>query len=109
MKVQYSAQAKSDLWGIHDYIAFSLNEPQIARRLVNRILDAVDDLAQSPYRRRFEPEPWYSLGMRRINVGNYAVLFIPEESTGTVKIIRILYGRMDLERVLKDTEFEDEQ
>jgi len=69
----------------------------------------VDALEQSPNRRRFEPEPWHSMGMRRINVGNYAVLFIPEESTGLVKIVRILYGRMDLERVLEETDFEDEQ
>ena len=107
--VKYSEQAKTDLWDIHDYIAFSLKEPRIAERLVNRILDAVDDLEQSPNRRRFEPEPWGSMGMRRINVGNYAVLFIPEESTGLVKIVRILYGRMDLERALEETECEGNQ
>jgi len=105
--VSYSAQAKVDLWSIHNYIALSLMEPVIAERLVNRIMDAVDGLEHSPNRRRFEPEPWFSLGMRRINIGNYAVLFIPEEKTGVVKIVRILYGRMDLERALEETALED--
>jgi toxin ParE1/3/4 len=108
--IQYSAQAKSDLWTIRDYIAISLKEPQIADKLIHRILDAVDLLAYSPFRRRFDKEPWQSLGMRRLNVGNYAVFFIPEEETGIVKIIRIAYGRMDLERVLEETgELEEEK
>ena len=38
--------------------------------------------------------------MRRINAENYAILFIVEESTGLIRIVRILYGRMDLESVL---------
>jgi len=47
-----------------------------------RNFSGVDTLAQSPYRKRFEPEPWFSLGMRHINVGSYAILFIPEEFKG---------------------------
>ena len=105
--VKYSAQAKADLWSTYNYIALSLQEPLFAERLVNRIMDAIDGLEQSPKRMRFQSEPWFSLGMRRINVGNYAVLFIPVEATGLVKIIRILYGRMDLERALEETDFED--
>jgi toxin ParE1/3/4 len=105
-KVQYSAQAKDDLWGIHDYIAHNLKEPVVAERMVNRILDAVDDLAVSPYGRCFELEPWHSMGMRRINVGNYAVLFIPEETVGVIKIVRVFYGRMDIEQALEKTELD---
>ena len=106
--VKYSAQSKTDLWSIHNYIAHFLKEPQAAERLVNRILNAVDTLEESPHRRHFDLEPWCSLGMRRINVGNYAVLYIPDEDTRLVKIIRILYGRMDLEKALEEIDTESE-
>jgi toxin ParE1/3/4 len=102
--IHYSAQAKSDLWAIHGYIAAVLQEPQIADKLTARILDAVDALASSPFRRRFDPEPWQSQGFRRVNVGNYAVLFIPDEDANIVKIVRIVYGRMNLEQVLEEEE-----
>jgi len=71
--VDYSEQAKADLWGIHDYIAYVLREPAIVQQLIGRIMDEIDGLGHAPYGRCIELEPWFRLGMRRINVGNYAV------------------------------------
>ena len=92
---------------IHNYIAFHLMEPGIAVKQLQNIQKAIYGLSFSPKRRRVDFEPWRSRGVRRVNAGNYAVFFIAEEASSTVSVIRIAYGRMDLERVLEETAIED--
>ena len=56
--------------------------------------------------RRYEVEPWYSLGVRRFPVDNYCVFYLPNQETQVVDIIRVLYGRSDMDKTM--TEFANE-
>jgi toxin ParE1/3/4 len=58
-KVLLTVQAKLDLRGIYEYIAFSLQEPGIAKNITNRIVDKLNSLSRMPEKHAFyQDEPW---------------------------------------------------
>lgn len=104
-EVVYTEQAARDLRGIHEYIAFSLLEPEIAKNQTRRILDAAAKLNEMPMRcPLYEKEPWHSKGLRVLPVDHYLVFYLPIEPSKTVAIIRIMYGGRNLEEQLKQTD-----
>lgn len=49
-------------------------------------------LEQMPERfREYENEPWHSRGLRIMLVDNYCVLYIPNEESTVVTVIRVMY------------------
>jgi toxin ParE1/3/4 len=99
--VDYAESARQDLRGIFDYIAYTLLEPVVAENQVNRIMDTADSLESMPKRHRlYDREPWRSHGLRIVAVDNYVILYLPDEVKQTVTIIRIMYGRRDIDRQL---------
>jgi toxin ParE1/3/4 len=104
-KVVYTGQAEHDLRGIYGYIAFSLLEPEIAKKQVKRIMESVVKLNRMPLRHPlYEKEPWHSKGLRILPVDNYLVFYLPVEARKTVVVIRIMYGGRNLEEQLPWTE-----
>lgn len=72
--VCYSDEAQDDLRNIFMHIAYELGSGDHAESQVNRIREAIKTLDKFPKRNPFVPyEPWASLGMRRLNVDNYAI------------------------------------
>ena len=47
-------------------------------------------------------EPWTSLGMRRLNVDNYAVFYLVDEDNERVEIVRIPFGARDLDKFFEE-------
>ena len=81
------------------YIAYELGSRDTAERQVNRIRDAIKKLEKFPKRNPSVPyEPWASLGMRRLNVDNYVVFYLVDDSNERIEIVRIPYGAMDLNK-----------
>jgi len=104
--VDISEQAKRDLRGIYEYIAFGLSQPGIAEDMMKRLADAINGLDIMPERFPvYQREPWKSRGMRRMNVKNYAVFYIPIEAQNIVAIVQVVYGGRDIDEVLKSTDF----
>ena len=81
-----SDQAEIDLRGIFEYIAFELQAPENASGQLDRL---------KRYR-QYELEPWKSRGLRVAPVDNYLVLYIPDDDTQVVTIIRVMYGGRDV-------------
>lgn len=97
--VSYSDEAKDDLRNIFMHIAYNLGSRDNAEGQVNRIREAIKKLDKFPKRNPSVPyEPWASLGMRRLNVDNYVVLYIVDETNERVEIVRKPYGAMDLDK-----------
>jgi len=93
-RIVISKPAKADLVETRDYIVDVLREPSVARNLIKRIREQIGKLAVNPAGYAvYDYEPWRSRGARRVNVGNFAVFFIPDETTHTVTIIRMMYGK----------------
>ena len=92
-----------DLRGIHSYISNTLLEPAIAKKLIDRILKAVGGLAELPLRYSvYEKQPWQSRGLRKMSVGNYVVVYLTNEETGTVIVLHVFYAGRDIEKCLED-------
>ena len=101
--VCYSDEAKGDLRNIFIHLAYVIGSRDNAEGQVNRIRESIRNLERFPKRNPPVPyEPWASLGMRRLNVDNYAVLYLVDEDRERVEIVRIPYGASDL-----DTFFEE--
>ncbi|WP_444240647.1 type II toxin-antitoxin system RelE/ParE family toxin [Eshraghiella crossota] len=96
-----SDQAEIDLRGIFEYIAFELQVPENASGQLDRLEACIMDLDHMPKRyRQYELEPWKSRGLRVAPVGNYLVLYIPDDDTQVVTIIRVMYGGRDVDTQL---------
>lgn len=103
--VVYTAQARSDLRGIYEYIAIELCAPENAAGQTRRIMKTIRSLEEMPMRYRlYEEEPWQSQGFRFCPVDNYLVFYLPVDSQNTVNIVRIMYGGRDVRRHLSEQE-----
>lgn len=103
-KILLTEQADADLRTIYEYIAFTLLEPQIASGQLDRIEKGIFSLDEMPERfRRFEKEPWRSRGLCQMPVDNFIVFYIPNTEDKTVTVIRVLYGGMDIDKQIKNT------
>lgn len=100
--VKLSKQADSDLRNIYEYIAFDLQSPENADGQLNRLEKMILSLEEMPERiRRYEKEPWRSQGLRIVPVDNYLVVYIPEIEIQRVTVIRVLYGRRNVDEELR--------
>ena len=96
-----SDQTEIDLRGIFEYIAFELQVPENASGQLDRLEACIMDLDHMPKRyRQYELEPWKSRGLRVAPVDNYLVLYIPDDDTQVVTIIRVMYGGRDVDTQL---------
>lgn len=98
-KILYSKESRRDLDEIWDYIASELQNPIAAERIVNSIMDAVNQLADfaetgAPLTSVADIESDY----RFLVTGNYLTFYRVYENE--VFVDRILYGRRDYLRIL---------
>lgn len=104
-KVLYTEQAEHDLREIFEYIAFSLLEPETAKKHARQMMSKIAKLNNLPLRYPlYEKEPWNSKGLRVLPVDNYLIFYLPVESQNAVAIIRIMYGGRDVDIQLQKTE-----
>ena len=101
----YSDRARQDLRDIYEYIAYNLLAPETASNQTGRIMKRIRTLEEMPMRYRlYDDEPWHSQGLRFFPVDNYLIFYLPDEKENTVNIVRIMYGRRDINKQLNDTD-----
>ena len=94
--IEITEPAEKDLHEIGRYIAIELLESAIAKKVVQKISDAIITLEELPLRNALVIDERLALhGIRKIIVDNYIVFYIISEKQKTVTVIRILYGRRD--------------
>ena len=102
-EVRMTPETKTDLRGIFEYIAFDLQSVQNAAGQIDRLEKGISELNQMPERfRKYEKEPWHSRNLRVMPVDNYLVFYIPDQTTGIVTVIRVMYGGRDADRRLNE-------
>lgn len=100
-KVVIEETAESDLIGILSYIRDTLLEPETALKIYRSIKKEILTLEGMPFRYAVvNEEPYSTLGVRRIPVGNYSAFYIVDEKQHTVHIFRILYNRREWQNLL---------
>ncbi|KLU60723.1 plasmid stabilization system protein [Peptococcaceae bacterium CEB3] len=99
--VRFTHPASDDLYEIARYIADDLRGPQTARALVERIQNAVYELAELPVRYAVvADERLASLGVRKMPVESYLVFYTVMENDQLVMVLRILHCRREWENSL---------
>lgn len=102
--IEYSPEAVTDLQGIEEYISVELENPQSAEKIVDDIIDKIDNLSElpeigSPLSSRVDVKTDY----RYLVCGNYNVFYRVEYDT--VKIIRVLNARRNFMTILFGMDF----
>lgn len=100
-QIIYTDAARNDLRGIYEYIAYSLLAPQTAANKVKKIISAINNLSLNAVTHKlYEHEPWHSKGLRVFPVDKYLVFYIEDKDSGTIQIVRIMYGGRDIKNQL---------
>ena len=94
--IRVTDQAQEQLREIAHYIAYELQAPETALRMLETLETAMNTLSLFPSRIALtEEEPWRSRGVRRMPVKNYLVYFWVDEEAKKVQVFGIIYGRRD--------------
>lgn len=96
-RYRVSPAARDDLKQISHYIAVERQSPQGARRLRGYLLESFRLLARHPLIGQACPE--FGPGMRIWPVGNYVVLYQPQEDG--IDIVQVAHGARDLPTIAR--------
>ncbi|MFZ5597996.1 MAG: type II toxin-antitoxin system RelE/ParE family toxin [Bacillota bacterium] len=100
-KVVIELPAQRDLQGILRYIADTLKEPAVARRIYTSIKEQIQALSQMPLRHSVvQDQPYAAMGVRKLLVENYIAFYIINEAKCEVHVLRILYNRREWQYIL---------
>jgi len=100
-KIQFSKDAKKDLKDIYIYIKYSLQEPVIAKKLIDKIKKEIYKLGDNPtIYAIIRDDIIKKRKIRKIKVNNYIVFYRLEENNKIVEIVRIMYGRRNWTNIL---------
>lgn len=93
MKIQWTEPAVEDPEAIRDFIA--RDSDHYAAQFVERVLEAVDSLSESPKRGRKVPEAGRQ-DIRELLFGNYRIMYRVESER--VLLLAVIHGARNLNR-----------
>ena len=103
-KIIYSEESERDLINAYNYIAMDLRVPETVKNQIDRIMKAINDLDELPFRSKlYRDEPWRSKGLRVLPVDNYLVFYTVIEEENTVAVIRIMYAGRNIDLQLSNS------
>jgi plasmid stabilization system protein ParE len=95
--VRILRKAQADLLGIQSYIG--RERPSAARRIVDRLLQAIDTLSENPEKGPLARDEWLRRGRFRFLVnGRYLIFY--KTGRGGVRVYRVIHGKRDYRRLL---------
>ena len=107
-RVKIGAQAQADITDIMRYIGQVLLEPRTAGNLYRLLKEEILSLKQMPERYPYEDDNRLrALGIRKLLVKNYKVLYFVDTERQLVQVARVVYAGRDISRLLDETEFEN--
>ncbi|MCL2633462.1 MAG: type II toxin-antitoxin system RelE/ParE family toxin [Oscillospiraceae bacterium] len=99
---KYSPEAKTDLLGAIAYYIEEIEEPQISERLIKLMMKKVNLICENPYLYpKHHNEKLASLEIRFATVWDYLILYVPDDDTKTINILRIVHGKRDLTSIIE--------
>ncbi len=107
-RIEIGAQAQSDITDIMRYIGQVLLEPRTAGNLYRLLKEEILSLKQMPERYPYEDDDRLrALGIRKLLVKNYKVLYFVDTERQLVQVARVVYAGRDISRLLDETGFEN--
>lgn len=103
-KYQYrlSQKAADDLDGIVSYTASELSNPQAAADFLGILEKVIDEIRSFPESGAPVNNEFLSnTKLRKKTVGSYLLYYLSVPETETVYIVRIVYGKRNMEEILR--------
>ena len=104
-KYQYhfTKKAKSDLDEILSYISVELSNPEAAASFLKDLLAVIASICSVPkIGRMVENEFLPDKEIRKSLVGNYVLYYLPDTEEKSIYVLRILYGRRNLDELVRE-------
>ncbi len=101
-KYTLTQSAKNDFAQIINYIAVELDNKAAASQFADKLQNCIEEACLFPesgsiVANEFVPD----LGIRKKIAGNYIMYYLPNAGNKTVSILRIIYGRRNIDEILK--------
>ena len=101
-----TTKAEADLDGIVSYIAVQLENPQAATGFLNKLQDAIHEACSFPESGSLVVNEFLPYkGIRKKLVGNYIMYYFPDMNAETIYVLRVIYGRRNLDEILREMNF----
>ena len=99
-------KAAADLDGIVSYIVVQLENPQAATGFLISLESAIHEICLFPESgslviNEFLPHK----GIRKKLVDNYIMYYLPDMTDETIYVLRVIYGRRNLDEILREMNF----
>lgn len=95
--------AESDIDETLSYMEDDLSNPTAASDFMDALEDKIDEICKNPKTGRIVKNPYLKRDdVRRFLVDNYIAYYIIDEDNSKIVILRLVYGRRDLDKILKD-------
>lgn len=105
--VKITRQARTQMEEIAGYIAFVLQAPQTALRLLDSLDAEIASLSRFPGRVALtEDEPWHSMGIHKLPVKNFLVYFWIDKEYRVVHVTAVIHGSRDQKIQLEKMELD---
>ncbi len=100
---KFTNKAKEDLDNIFNYIAIKLANISASRDLMNEIERGIKQICEFPEICPVVTNIYIrNLGVRKKVIKNFIIYYLPDEKTETNFIIRIVYGKRDMNEIFKN-------
>lgn len=100
-KIKFSKDARNDLIDIYKYVSNNLQEPNIAKKLIQKMRKEIYELENSPQMYSIINDNFLKrLEIRKIRVKNYFVFYSINIEASIVEIIRIMYARRNWKELI---------
>lgn len=107
-QIKIGAQANADIEETVAYISQVLREPRTAGQLYCLFKEEILSLEHMPERYPFEDDDRLrALGIRKLLVKRYKILYLVNRDQRVVQIVRILYAGRDISKLFEEGGFED--
>lgn len=101
-EIVITPDAEADLLEIRDYIAYTLLVPDIAVDYIRAIRREIEKLSYMAVSiAPVDQEPWHSRGVRKVIAKNFYIYYRPDESSGRVYVMNVIYAKRDQLAALK--------
>ncbi|MCD8321902.1 MAG: type II toxin-antitoxin system RelE/ParE family toxin [Oscillospiraceae bacterium] len=101
-RYQFTLRARDDLDDIVRYISIELSNPAAAASFVGALQEAIHEACLFPTSgSRVENEFLPSINIRKKVIHNYIMYYSPNTTEEVIQILRIIYGRRDMDEILR--------
>ena len=99
----FTKKAETDLDEILSYISIELSNPDAAASFLKHLLAVIASICSVPKIGRIVDNEFLpNREIRKSLVGNYVLYYLPDIKEKRIYVLRILYGRRNLDELVRD-------